>query len=471
MFRYFWSAFLSEGLLTFLRCSLLSGLVVTLMTSSSTWQYLENSLSAYDLLRSSAWVRSVDATKQPAIVMIDDTGYEKFFNAQSPLSRARMLELFKTVVDNTPKTSRILVDIDLSPAAGQEKEQAELDDFLRQHPGRWVLPAVKSWNPQTAEKIKQWKLGLCAQGVGFGLPYVPIEFGYPKMTHQFQDGLADATTQAKLPCADPDMEYVQKPMPLSNVTLKSGLILPFSGDLVALGKMLQATSPPVVVLGGAWGQTDVLGSPFGDRFGVQIHAAAVAGSLNNLSLAPVALELLVVWIFVSLISTLLGSLSKWVDRQDETQTDSMSGHEFFRERGKPFVFIVLTFGLLMGLAEVLAFIHVHTGVWMSSSKVGAITLGTMLLTWDWGRTMPVQFDGLKHTWREVVSKPIGRDCKSLIQSCKILLGGNPNWVEQGRSVAVSKKKVITEAGLVLMSLLSQTALPLYSLYQALTVPL
>lgn len=470
LIRYFQTAFLAEGLLAILRSSLLSGGVVGLMAASGTWQYFSSTLSAYDLQRSAAWAGAVDAVRQPVLVMIDDTGYEKFFNAQSPVSRERVLALFRTIAEHTPKTTRIVVDIDVSPAMGQEAQQAELDRYVLQQPDRWVLPAVKSGNAETAQRLRQWRSDLCAKGVGFGLPYVPTEFGYPKITHQYQDGLADAGLQPKLPCADPDGGYIQKPLPLQSTAIKSGVVLPFSGDLEMLGQMLEATTPAVVVLGGAWGQTDIYGTPFGDRFGVQIHAAALAGGLNGNRLAPNAIELLVVWVFVSLISTLLGYLSERVNHFDTTQTSSMAGHAFFRERGKPFLFIVLTFGLLMGLSEVLAIAHVNTGLWISSSKVGCITLGTMLLTWDWGRTMPEQYNGFNHAWSEVVAKPIARDLGSMVQSFKILLGQNQRWIEAGKPVAISKKKVVFEGVCALVSLLSQTVLPITSLAYAVIEP-
>ena len=470
LIRYFKSTFLAEGLLAILRSSLLSGGVVCLLSLSGTWQYFASSLAAHDLRRSAAWSEDLDLAKQPVLVMVDDAGYEKFFDAQSPVSRERVLSLFKTIAEHTPKTSRIVVDIDVSPVTGQELEQTLLDAYLLQEPMRWVLPAVKAGNPDTAQKLKAWRFDLCAKGVGFGLPYVPTEFGYPKITHQFENGLADATLQDKLPCADPEARHVQKALPLQGAAIQSGVILPFNGDLSLLAQMLEATSPSVVVLGGAWGQTDIYGTPFADRFGVQIHAAAIAAGLNNERMAPNVAELLVVWIFISLVSTVLGYLSSRVKTPSHHAISSLPGHSFYEERGKPFLFITLTFLLLMGVSEALAIVHVKTGLWISSSEVGCITLGTMLLTWDWGRTMPEQFHSFRHAWSEVVAKPVARDLDSIAQSLHILRGIKEHWTTSKKKEPMTKVKALKEGLLSVLSLASQTLLPILSLSYALFAP-
>lgn len=463
LFHYFQATFLAEGLLSFLRLSLLWGGLGWLLATSGIGQYFTSTLYAHDLQRSAHWAQERGNIAQPVLILIDDTAYESFFQGRSPVSRSQMRALLQTVAEHTPATTRVVLDIDLSPTPSAPEGQEELDAFLSQHPKRWVLPASQSGLVDVAERERVWRSRLCQAGVGFGLPYVPTEFGYPVVTHQYVNSLAYAAGAAQLPCADPTAPMVRTAMPLQGAALQAGQTLPFSGDLAQLASALDAMAPSAVVIGGAWGQSDVLGTPFGERYGVQVHAAAVAGNMDGERLASSWVELVVIWVFVSFISTLRGFFYEQVDSMDGHPIASLPGHAFFKQTGGPVVFLVCMFLLIMGFSELLAVLHAFTGYWISTASVACFSICTILLTWDMGRIKPVHYPSFAQAWDDVVLRPVKSDVFSLHQAALRLWGRPATWGRVEPGFALTRWQAVREGGLAFASLLSQTALPLSSL--------
>lgn len=466
MIRRFFSVFLTEGLLESLRSSLLSGGVVLLLSSTGAWQYLASTLAAHDLLRAASWSHSATEGNQPAVILVDDNGYQNFFRAQSPVPREPLHNLLQTVAEHTRAETRITLDIDISPPTDQQVEQQRLEALILQNPAKWVLPAVQSGSPEITAQLRQWREALCARGVVFGLPYVPTEFGYPRLTHQYVNGLADASIPGNRPCADPQAPFVQKSMPLYHRTLSSGMVIPFSGDLESLAMMLDMLDPDAVVVGGAWGQTDIYGTPFGDRYGVMVHAAALAGVMNGENLAANVAQMLVAWVFVALASISLSAMMRLLGRYTSQPASSMAGHEFFNEHLKPFLNTTMVLFLLLLFTEGLSLLHVHTGYWVTSSMVGSITLGTMLLTWDWGRKESYHYTGLGNAWSSKVAEPVLNDIRSLHQVLLIMTNRIAGWRDGDILIPISRKRALFEGLSALTGLLMQTVFPLLSLLLA-----
>ena len=433
-----------------------------LLASTGGWKYFTSTVTAHELMRSAAWTRSVDADALPLVIEIDDTGYEQFFHAKSPVSRERMQALLSTIAAHTDKTTRVTIDIDLSPVPGQTTEQAVLQKFLFADPQKWILPAVRGGNPEVVAGLHQWRSMMCSHGIDFGLPYVPNEFGYPKMTHQYRNSLGDVSVKRGV-CADPDSPLIQKALPLQSTYLKSGLVVPFSGDLDALAGVLDLVKPKSIVLGGAWGQTDIFATPFGERFGVQIHAAALAGAISGEFISPAWADLILSWVFVSFVTTCMYYGSRFMTKQGANVADNMVGHVFFAERLKPIVLIILALTLLYLLMELLSMLHAATGLWMSTAKLCGTVVVCLLVPWNMGRAEPTKYRNLSKAMKDEVVLPIQSDLHSIRQSALIVTGKLKRWDYKYGDLPISKWRALFEGGCALVSFLFQTVFPLISL--------
>ena len=444
--------------------------VSMLISNTGGWRFFTNSFLANDLSRTAHWSKNELPIQKVVVVAIDDEGYQDFFSAKSPLDRKQMTELLKTVASSSPNAKRITLDLDLSPVPNQQAGQKLLNSYLSQEPKRWVLPAVNSGSEIDISAQKKWRAQLCSQGVSFGLPYVPNEFGYPKLIHQYKNGLAETALSPDGRCVNPADTFSQTVMPLSPTVLDSGLVVPFNGDLKALAEILRAVEPDWVVVGGAWGNTDVFATPFGDRFGVQVHAAALSGALEKQRVAPYWMQLLFAWIFVGILSVLLSSTTQIFGQWFKPLADQMTGHRFFLQMVHPLLFVLTTFALLYLISESLSYLHARTGYWLPTAYIASVGVGTVLFTWNLGRITTIRHENYQVAWQKVVSTPIKQDLNSLETSIKVLIFG-PRTSAWGMSEGVapaSRLRALTEGLLSLGSLLVQVVLPLFvSLYFAL----
>lgn len=461
-FRNLFLGIFSWSVIRAFRASILSSILLMILASTGGWKYFASTVTAHELLRSAAWTRSVNAEALPLVIEIDDSGYERFFNAKSPVSRERMLALLSTIAAHTDAATRVTIDIDLSPVPEQSAEQTALQEFLFAHPQKWILPAVRGGNPELVSNLRQWRTMMCSRGIDFGLPYVPNEFGYPKMTHQYRNSLADVSIKHGI-CADPDRALVQKALPLQPIYLKSGLVVPFTGDLEALAGVLDLVKPKSIVLGGAWGQTDIFATPFGERFGVQIHAAALAGAITGESISPVWADLILSWVFISFVTTCMYYASRFMTRQGANVADNMVGHIFFAERLKPLMLIVLAFIQLYLLMELLSMLHAATGLWMSTAKLCGTVVICLLIPWNMGRAEATKYRDLSKAMKDEVVLPIQSDLHSIRQSALIIIGTSRRWDYQYGELPITKSRALFEGGFALISLLFQTVFPLVSL--------
>jgi len=470
--RKFFVAFIDTFFSHTIRGSLLIGGVVLLLSNTGAWQYFSSSMLAHDVKRAAYWSQTDANSPRVLVVAIDDAGYQDYFSAKSPIDRERARMLLQTVSDHAPKAKRILLDLDLSPVPGQAAGQKALDDFFLTNPQRWVLAAVNSGSEKDVAEQKVWRIQLCEKGISFGLPYLPNEFGYPRLTHQYQSGLADVALQPAGRCAEPSTSYRQKAMPLSPTMLQTGMVIPFNGDLKALGDVLDAVDPDWVVVGGAWGSTDIFATPFGDRFGVQVHAAALAGAIENQRIAPHVLQLIVAWLFVGLASISLGYVTQNLSRWFTPKTDAMAGHKFFVLNVVPLVFTLLILGMLLALSEGLSMLHARTGYWIPSSVVGCTALVSLLMVWDWGKGVAGKHSNLKETWARVVRQPVQQDVQSIATALKVLRLGPQNqaWGVGPNDTQISRRRATFEGFFALVSLTIQTVAPLGSVIYAVFKP-
>ena len=463
-----WTSLLDAFLVHTLRSSMLVGGVALLLSGSGAWQYFSSTLIAHDVQRAAALDKGVSPVSV-VVVAIDDSGYESFFSGRSPLSRGRVQQMLETVQANAPSAKRIAVDLDLSPAVGQEGWQDRLDAYLKTRPGFWVLPTVAASADLSAQQV--WRRGMCDAGVGFAHPFMPTEFGYPKLTHQYQDSIADAMFSQAITCADPDAPLVQKPMVISPTALKAAVVLPFSGDLVALAEMLQVINPEWVVVGGAWGKTDVFATPFGDRYGVQVHAAALAGLLEGQRQVPYWQQLLFGWIFVGLITALAGQAMPRVQVAMQPNFDGMSGHRFFINVLQPILFVLAVGTFLLCFMELQAWWRVRTGVWVPSTFAATNVFVNMTVVWMWGKTAARVHESSGQAWQTLLVAPIRSDIHSLVCCWRTLTGQSSIWAPIGTGSGPSNGRTVIEMTLAAASLFVQTVAPAVAFFYAFSKPL
>lgn len=427
---------------------------------------------AHDMKRAAHWSIPDTASPRVVVVAIDDVGYQSFFSAKSPIDRDQVRQLLQTVSSHAPRAQRIILDLDLSPVPGQAAGQKALDGFFMSTPKRWVLATVNSGSAADIAAQRLWRKQLCLQGVSFGLPSLPHQFGYPRLTHQYQSSLSDTAFQPAGSCAEPDESVKQKLMPLSATMLQTGLVIPFSGDLKALGAVLDSVEPDWIVVGGTWGSTDIFATPFGDRFGVQVHAAALSGGLEHQRVAPHLLQIIIAWLFVGMVSILLGYMTLNLNRWFTPETGAMPGHRFFVLNVMPLVFTLSVIGLLLLLAEGLSMVHARTGYWIPSSVVSCTALAAMFLVWNWGKGAARKHSDFKETWKDVVSLPIRQDIKGIFTALRVLrLGPQPNaWSIDAGDYMISRKRAAFDGLFAFISLIMQTVAPLCSVLYAVLKP-
>lgn len=461
--RGFWVAWVDTFLLHTLRSSMLAGGVVMLMSSTGMWQYFASSMHAHDAQRA---VAHASAAQQPRVlvVAIDDAGYSAFFGGKSPLNRGRVRHLLEVVAQSAPSAQRVVLDIDVSPGPVADAWQEPLDRFLLQRPALWTLPVSQVPDVTAMSEYRLWQQGLCDAGVRFGHPLVPNEFGYPKLTHQYRGNLTDAALSAGPVCGETLPKLALAPKPLSPGFLSAGMVVPFSGDLAELAEVLRSVDPEWVWLGAAWGSTDIFATPFGDRYGVQVHAASMAGQLEQQRMVPFWVQLLVAWWFVAFMTALathwMPKLQAWM----RPNHDSMSGHRFFGRAVLPTCFVMCVVTCLLGLSELLGRLRALTGVLVPSATIASTVLVFMLLVWVWGREAVRHHEGGRQAWSTIFLKPMRDDLHSIAQCMQTRVDGSAFLSEP-----VYRRGL--ELLLAVCSLLIQTVLPLVAVVAAFMRPL
>jgi len=411
-----WEAWVGTLLVHTLRSSLLTGGVVMLVSSTGAWLYFASTLHAHDAQRAAVRAQSVPA--RVAVVAIDDHAFETFFGGRSPLGRGRLHHLLELVAQSAPSARKVVLDLDVSPSTVADPAQDTLDRLFLERPDVWVLPTTQPGTGERDKTVTQWQRHLCDAGVAFGHALVPTEFGYPRLTHQYAGSLAQVALGEPSQCGQPSAERRLMPLPLSPNVLRDGVVVPFTGDLLQLSELLRSLDPEWVWVGAAWGHTDVFGTPFGDRYGVQVHAAYMAGALEGQRMAPYFVQLLVAWWFLALMSALAALVVPVVQEKMAPLHPSMSGHAFFLHALLPVMFVLFVVASVMGLAELLAHLRALTGIWVPSAVVGSNVVAYMMLVWVWGRHAVRVYEGPRSAWSVQFLQPFQADLGSIARHLK-----------------------------------------------------
>ncbi len=461
------SHLLAQVAIRSLRSSALTTGAVLLLSSLGAWQYLGNSLQAVDVrIASTAKVR-VPPEKRVLIVAIDDGGYQKFFGGASPLRQDRLAEFLQVVAGNSPHAKKIVVDLDLAPTL-RASETVALDAVLSERPDRWVLASITGATPADNAARASWRQKLCLRGTAFGLPHIPTVFGYINLSHQFSASLAEAAmATGSRSCIAPVLPLQLQSAPVSPHSLREGAVLAFGGDLSQLAQSLKALDPQWVIVGGTWGSDDSFLSPFGTRFGVEVHAAELAGRLTGLVEVRYWLQLCVAWIFVTVMSLLLSTTSRRVRQWLSFPATDLPGHQFFETRLFPLLLMSGVLFLAAVLNFLLGLIYGYAGVWIPSRTVGSVTLISVMLVWNWGKANFPDYRTLKEASTSALFTPFVADWASLKLAVRSLRGGGG----YGAIAGFGKARLAFEASMALLSILMQNVLPVVSVFYAMSKPL
>ena len=464
-----------ETLIRTLRSSFLIGGAAVIVSSTGAWKYLVSSFAAHDFVVASSHPPTRSAPSVVAVA-IDRTAYRGYFGDRSPLDPARLQQLLETISDAAPQARAIVIDIDTAPWSGHP--QRRLVRFFAANPRRWVLaePGL-AWAGRTTRRIA-WRQRLCSAGVRLGLPYLPTDFGFVSTGYQFAGGLSQVAVDPGFDCArmqrllqtmprsDGQLRLRRIPAPMAPDVARQGVVIPFHGDLAQLGMLLRETMPQWIVVGGAWGRNDRFDTPVGQRYGMQLQAAALAGRLRGYRLAPLAVQLLAAWMFLAVMDLLLGWLHRGVERWLDPWKADYAGHRFLAERMWPITLVVLVTAGVLVVSYAGARLWMRTGYWVASPVIAAAAFVNVLFVWKWGLSKPQRHSNTASAWKTVFVDPVRTDWGAVCAAARDLRARVSTTIASPERPGVARSLVeLLAAG---ASLLVQTGFPLLVIWRALS---
>lgn len=478
-FQVFSGHFLAGVILKSLRASLLLFGGFMVLSTTSAWKFMESSFAAHDLVRAAAWTR--ESSSEVLVIGIDDTAYEGYFGGLSPLKRNQLQALLATIQNSAVKAEKIVVDLDLTPS--RDDDQSALADFFTNRPGLWVIADPVRGTADDTEQARSWREKLCSNGVLMGRPYLPTDFGYVNPRYQYQNSLSQAASFGKNDClergkkAQTGSKVIEKQelhkvsASMSPQYASTGFVLPFHGDLNELATLVKTINPRFVVLGGMWGTGDVLDTPFGDRYGAQLHGAAIDGAIKGYHAVPLIFNLVVLWISISLMTITLSLIKDRLEQFTGPHISELSGHQFLMEKIWPLFALALIFAALVALAEVLAIFFSLTGLQIETSLVAGTILTYMVFVWNFGLGKIVRRKNTQEALKTMLVQPVKNDFNSLrLSTQQLIRPGTMPIGEPSIYQRLSRGRAAFEAFMSLSSLLLQTLFPtvviIYALYKS-----
>jgi hypothetical protein len=302
-----------------------------------------------------------------------------------------------------------------------------------------------------------------------GLPYLPSEFGYVLSTQQYTGSLVDVALQPDAGCSllptllNSEVNPVLKRSTalMSPDYVQQGLVVAFQGDLDLLAQTVSSIDPQWIVVGGTWGVTDILNTPMGERYGAQLHAAALDGHEKGERQASFLFQITVAWVVVALIALQIGAVQGWMKRYVDPWMTDFSGHRFLKQRLWPValaLFVIAQVGLV---TELLAILRAHTHFWIPSAEMAVLVIGTMAFVWNWGLTDIGGHHTVSHVWHDGFLKPVKEDWASLTRAWACFQAPDAQNLTdaEGKPLPVGRVRALLELTLASASLCGQTVLP------------
>lgn len=228
-------------------------------------------------------------TSNSITIIISNIMYEKEFYSISPLNKDKLNILLNKIINKRPKA--LVIDLDISPDYDFSKSKQTLIDkelysLLMQNSIDINIILPFAFFSKTQENIvlkKEWVSNMCKNGVKFGLPSLNSEMGISLQYHDYKNSMSKiASTKNNIICEDINNslnnlyalsknyyeEYKnskQHPINFKNINSHT-LVINEIDDLKKYD--LQNKT---IFLGGGYGFGDKYITPYGEKFGVQVH--------------------------------------------------------------------------------------------------------------------------------------------------------------------------------------------------------
>jgi CHASE2 domain len=242
------------------------------------------------------------------IIAIDDATFTSAFNQTSPLNRDRLNQLIVAVSKTQPKI--IVIDVDIAPASG---ELAKGERWIGARPldatlirltkeaGIPVVIPIPSVASNMYSPTHTWMHFLCKEGIYFASPKLIEHFGavskmpldaatLGRVASRLDNGLKDnrvceavnLSHSASIFFAETEIQFLtksQKAAPLNIHMLSSCYQGQVTSKVVYKNSEFALLPEPmagrIALIGGAYGNVDLQGTPKGPVFGVGVHAASI----------------------------------------------------------------------------------------------------------------------------------------------------------------------------------------------------
>ena len=258
--------------------------------NSSTLKNIESSLS----IKKGTYLNSGSSV----VLVISNTYFEKVFNSQTPLDKKHLMNLIQKISGKNPNS--IIFDLDISPDYNFNNEIANIKnnafyDYLMSISKdiKIVLPFAFISESKENKKLKsEWIRRMCKNNIHFAFPFISSEIGatlqylnYKNHLSVFSNNLLQNKHDVENICNEVSSETILSFEDIKSKHSKkyeSSELTPINFKNINFNTIeLNSISDldkydlkdKVIFLGGSYGFGDTFITPYGEKYGVQIHDA------------------------------------------------------------------------------------------------------------------------------------------------------------------------------------------------------
>lgn len=230
----------------------------------------------------------IDKSKSLTILISNEL-YEKEFKSTSPLNKEKLYLIIKKIISKEPK--KLVIDLDVSPDFDFYKNinSANSDLYnlfnISSKDTDIVLPfAFYSKTKENIQLKREWMRSMCKNNINFALPYLSSQMGISLKYYDDNNSIYKDTLKNNSICKDiisskndiysllekyktNFLKSKQYPINFKNINSNT-IILKSIKDLNNYD-----FKDKTIFLGGGYGYSDKFITPYGEKFGIQIHEA------------------------------------------------------------------------------------------------------------------------------------------------------------------------------------------------------
>ncbi|MFK7779804.1 MAG: CHASE2 domain-containing protein [Candidatus Gracilibacteria bacterium] len=270
---------------------------------------IANTISLRNIANSITSENVYSTSNKSLTLMISNTFFEKEFKSKTPLDKDKLYTLLNNIIMQKPKS--IIFDLDISPDydfsnLSKNLLNHKLYNLLKKHAINIniILPFAFISDTQENKRIKkEWIKEMCTANIKFALPFLDAEMGVALRYHDYNNNLSLGQVSNLSICADvlstTNIENLQNkyqkkynqsekyPINYKNIQT-STIILNSMNDL----KKYDLTDKSIF-LGGGYGFSDKYITPYGEKYGVQIHEAIFYTISHKIDRASIYITILI----------------------------------------------------------------------------------------------------------------------------------------------------------------------------------